>query len=88
VVADKSADQGGAGDSISSPMRAQQNNNINRFGNNLIAENQMADSMTSMMKEDNREHKNNDEEVPNLENGIQERDNVMQAVVKLPSNGG
>jgi hypothetical protein len=39
IVADKSADQGGAGDSISSPLRAQQNNNVNRFGNNLIAEN-------------------------------------------------
>lgn len=48
----------------------------------------MADSMTSMLKEDAGVHKNNDEDVPNLENGMQERDNVMQAVVKLPSNGG
>lgn len=60
MIADKSADQGGAGESISSPHRQIQPVNI-RFGNNQNNDNQMADSMTSILKDENAEHKNNDD---------------------------
>lgn len=46
---DKSADQGGAGDSISSPMRANAERRENNFGNHQMTENHNQDSMTSII---------------------------------------